>query len=86
VYREIFETILFYQALWLQTGKGIAALQEAGRLPSSLVNFPRIDLLGIYLNLEGLGMQPGLMLATLLLLWNSHCRNRRPALPSAGVE
>nr|MBA3563720.1 FTR1 family protein [Gammaproteobacteria bacterium] len=100
VYREILETMLFYQALWLQSarpapllggaavaalclvvlgwlvfrvgarlplrqffrvngilmfglavifaGKGVAALQEAGMLPARLIDFPRIDLLGIY--------------------------------------
>ena len=99
VYREVFETILFYVALWEQgnhravlgrlatgaavlvliafallrfsarlpigkffswsaglvavlavvlTGKGIAALQEAGWLSAHALNTPRIDLLGIY--------------------------------------
>lgn len=112
VYREVFETVLFYQALWAQTGragqtsilggagasavllavsgwlilkagirlplkqffgasaaimialavvfvgKGIAALQEAGRLPSSPAAFlPRIDLLGIYPNWQTVGAQ-----------------------------
>jgi len=111
VYREIFETILFYQALWVQvgdesrypvfygagvagallvlvawvfarysvrlplrqfflgsailvvvlafifTGKGIIALQEAGKLPSDPVSFPTIDLLGIYPNAQSLSLQ-----------------------------
>jgi high-affinity iron transporter len=99
VYREVFETILFYVALWEQgnhravlgglatgaavlvlialallrfsarlpigkffswsaglvavlavvlTGKGMAALQEAGWLGAHALNTPRIDLLGIY--------------------------------------
>lgn len=123
VYREIFETVLFYQALWLQTGaegqgmvvtgllvaiaglsllawlilrfstrlplrqffsvtsifmfvlavifagKGIAALQETGLLSSRHVNFPRIDLLGIYPNLEGLGVQLLMVVIAALLLW-----------------
>lgn len=129
VYREIFETVLFYQALWLQTseegqsmilsgflvasvvlallawlilrystrlplrqffsvtsvfmfvlaivfaGKGIAALQEAGKLPLSLVNFPRIDLLGIYPNLEGLGIQLAMVLVAAVLLWHGKKRS-----------
>ncbi|WP_456447090.1 FTR1 family protein, partial [Thiolapillus sp.] len=129
VYREIFETVLFYQALWLQTGqagqsmivsgllaasailvllawlilrystrlplrqffsvtslfmfvlaivfagKGVAALQEAGKLPASLISFPRIDLLGIYPSLQGLGVQLGLVLLAILLLWSSSRRN-----------
>ncbi len=121
VFREVFETILFYQALWVQTdeagksmalsgfgagvavlailawiimrystrlplrqffsvtgilmfvlalvfaGKGVAALQEAGYIPVSPVNFPRIDLLGIYPNLQGLMLQLGLLLLALFL-------------------
>ena len=111
VYREIFEIILFYQALWAQvnidahsavfygaglafallmlttwliykfgmrlplklfftvsaiimillafifTGKGIAALQEAGSLAASPVPFPRIEMLGIYPNAQSLILQ-----------------------------
>ncbi len=99
VYREVFETILFYAALWSEgqhawllgglgagaavlaliawalmrtsrklpiatffsassaliallaivlTGKGIAALQEAGWVSVSLAPLPRLDLLGVY--------------------------------------
>ena len=131
VYREIFETVLFYQALWLQTGeegrgmilsgflvasallillawlilrystclplrqffavtsvfmfvlavvfagKGIAALQEAGKLPVNVINFPRIDLLGIYPNLEGLGVQLALVFLAVLLLWKSNRDSNR---------
>jgi high-affinity iron transporter len=123
VYREIFETVLFYQALWMQAGragqgtiligflaaaalllvlawlilrystslplrqffsvttifmfvlavvfagKGIAALQEAGKLPMNLVDLPSIELLGIYPNLEGLGVQLAMVLLAVLLLW-----------------
>ena len=121
VYREAFETILFYQALWVQTGetgqhmvlsgfitatsvlaiaawlimrysvrlplrqffsvtgglmfvlaiifagKGIASLQEAGVLVSNPVNFFRVDLLGIYPNLQGLMVQLALMLIAVFL-------------------
>ncbi len=123
VYREAFETILFYQALWAQTGeagqsmafsgflsavgvlailgwlimrysvrlplrqffavtgglmfilaiifagKGIAALQEAGVVMTSPVDFVRIDLLGIYPNLQGLSVQLGLIILA-IYLWN----------------
>jgi high-affinity iron transporter len=114
VYREILETLLFYQALWLQAarpwpllagaaaasialavlgwlvfrigarlplrqffringvlmfalavifaGKGVAALQEAGMLPARLVDFPRIDLLGVYPTVQSLGAQLGCLL------------------------
>jgi len=123
VYREAFETILFYQALWAQTdsssermafmgflsavgalavlgwlimrysvrlplreffavtgglmfvlavifaGKGVAALQEAGVITSSPVNFVRFDLLGIYPNLQGLLVQLALIIVA-VILWN----------------
>jgi len=130
VYREVFETILFYQALWVQTdaagktmamsgfgagvgvlavlawvimrysarlplrqffsftgvlmfvlavifaGKGVAALQEAGYIPVKPVDFPRIDLLGIYPNLQGLLLQLGLLLLA-LFLWYGMPHKRR---------
>ena len=123
VYREAFETILFYQALWAQAdeagqqmafsgflsavallavlgwlimkysvrlplrqffavtgglmfvlaiifaGKGIAALQEAGVLTATPVEFIRIDLLGIYPNLQGLLVQLVLVILA-VFLWN----------------
>ncbi|MCU7960078.1 MAG: FTR1 family protein [gamma proteobacterium symbiont of Bathyaustriella thionipta] len=122
VYREMFEVVLFYQALWFQstseghsmivagfllalaillilgwlilrystrlplrqffavsgifmfvlalvfTGKGIAALQEAGKLPLDPVNLPSIELLGIYPNLQGLGVQAALLVIAIILL------------------
>ncbi len=115
VYREVFESVLFYQALWVQTdqggqgmivyglilatvilslvawlimkystrlplrqffavsggfmfilaivfaGKGMSALQEAGKIPLDPVDLPSIELLGIYPNYQGLAIQ-GLML------------------------
>jgi len=111
VYREMFETVLFYQAMWVQidtgseqsfllgivaalallvvisllvykagvklpirqffqinaillfllavvfTGQGIAALQEAGIVSASLLNFPRIEVLGVYPTAQSLGLQ-----------------------------
>jgi high-affinity iron transporter len=123
VYREVFETILFYQSLWLQggaahqlsfiagiavalialavlgvalfkfalklplkaffgstailmivlavimTGKGIAALQEAGLLALSQIQLPTISWLGIYPTVQGLAAQAlVLVLAAVLLL------------------
>jgi high-affinity iron transporter len=111
VYREVFETVLFYQALWAQAGdgarlpivwgflaavaalsviawlvfsfgvklpiklffgvssiligllaivfigKGVAALQEAGKLPMNPLDVPSVPLLGIYPNLQGVLLQ-----------------------------
>ena len=50
-------------------GKGIAALQEAGMIISSPVNFIRVDLLGIYPNLQGLLVQLALIIVA-IILWN----------------
>lgn len=134
VYREAFETILFYQALWVQTGaqghnmalagfasaaavlavmawlimkysirlplrlffsvagalmlvlavvfagKGVAALQEAGYIPVSMVSFPRVDLLGIYPNMQGLLLQAALIaLAAFLYYKSEHVKKRAVA-------
>jgi high-affinity iron transporter len=128
VYREVFETVLFYRALWSQgdhlaivlgllaaalallaltwaifalsaklplkqffgwssglimvlavifTGKGVAALQEAGLLSAASVHFVRIPVLGIYPNAQGLILQ--LLVLSLVLggfAWN-HLQARR---------
>lgn len=134
VYREVFETILFYAALWEQgnhqavggglaagvvalaiiavallkfsarlpigkffswssalvavlavvlTGKGIAALQEAGWLNASTFNAPQIDWLGIHPSLQGVGAQV-LMLVLVLagFFWNARVAKR----PSAKAQ
>jgi len=124
VYREVFATVLLFQALWAQVtepaaessllggaitggviivalawaifrfgirlplkqffgvtagimialavifaGKGVAALQEAGKLPLDPVEFlPRIELLGIYPTLQSLGVQFVVLAAALALI------------------
>lgn len=132
VYREVFETVLFYEALWAQVdqtahvavfagalaaavalvvltwgifrfglrlplkqffaisaavmfvlafvfmGKGIAALQEAGKISITPVAFPRIDLLGIYPTIETLAAQAALVLLGAGLVW----RDRRARVPA----
>jgi len=109
VYREILETVLFYEALWLQSGnasplfmgaaiaalalaaagwavfrigahlplrlffkangvlmfvlavifagKGVAALQEAGKIGVTFIGVPRVDWLGLYPTAQGVGAQ-----------------------------
>ncbi len=128
VYREIFEIILFYQALWAQVnadahsavfygaglaivmlvlttwviykfgmklplstffnvsavllvllafifaGKGIAALQEAGRIASTPIPGPTIDLLGIYPNVQALGLQAVVIILTLVVIFYEKIR------------
>ena len=131
VYREVFETILFYQTLWLQmqpadrvylllgiaaavgvllvlawalfrfsmrlplkqfftanavllyalavifAGKGIHALQEATVVSSNPVKFLRVDLLGVYPNLESLAAQALLLaLAGGWLFYNRYQTHR----------
>lgn len=54
-------TILMYALAIIFAGKGVAALQEAGVIGVSQIAFPRIDLLGVYPNLQALGLQLILM-------------------------
>ena len=131
VYREMFEVVLFYQALWLQsspqgqqmifsgllvaaglllvlgwlilrystrlplrqffavsgifmfvlafifTGKGIAALQEAGRIPLDPINIPSIELLGIFPNMQSTGMQLLLVVLAVVMLYYSESAKRK---------
>ena len=122
VYREMFETVLFYQAMWVQldagseegfllgivsaiglllllallifrlgtrlpikqffqvnavllfllavvfSGQGIAALQEAGWISTSILDFPSIEILGIYPTMQSIGLQMLVLLAGIGLL------------------
>ena len=131
-YREIFEIILFYQALWAQvdveahsavfsgaalamgllvlitwliyqfgmrlplklffsasavvmivlafifTGKGIAALQEAGSLASTHVPGPTIELLGIYPNAQALVLQ-AIVVVLAFAIFFYDVREKKPA-------
>jgi len=133
VYREVLESVLFYQTFWLQsstsgrpyivsgfvaaatilalaswgifrfsirlplrpfflanmvllvflsliyTGKGIVALQETGHLRADTINFPQIDLLGIYPTLETIGAQLVILLLVLGWLSRARIRNRSHA-------
>jgi len=125
VYREVFETILFYQSLWLQggavhqlsfvsgiavalialaalgvglfkfalklplkaffgstailmivlavvmTGKGVAALQEAGMLALNHMALPTVSWLGIYPTVQGLTAQAVVVVLAAILLLNA---------------
>lgn len=123
VYREMFETVLFYQALWVQidsdesqqgfllgvlvalglliviailimrvgarlpikqffqinavllfllavvfAGQGISALQEAGMVASSIIEFPKVELLGVYPTMQSLGLQLFVLLMGVVLM------------------
>ncbi len=126
VYREVFETVLFYQALWVQagtsdkaaiilglatgtgclsvlawlisrysvklpvglffgissalvaalavvfSGKGVAALQAAGKLPLDPASFPSLPALGIYPNWQGLILQAILLCIVVAGFMYSH--------------
>jgi high-affinity iron transporter len=58
-------------------GKGIAALQEAGKLRIDPINFPEIHLLGIYPTLESLGLQLALVALTVAWLFYARAREQR---------
>jgi high-affinity iron transporter len=129
VYREVFETVLFYQALLAQgdaapvaagfgvgfavlavlawvivrsstklplglvfgvssillaafavvfAGRGVAALQVAGKLPLAPLPLPAVPWLGLYPNVQGLALQ----LALVLLIVIIFVRNARSGAPS----
>lgn len=133
VYREVFETILFYIALWtrgdsgaivggfaagvvvlaviafvmlrtskrlpigqffaassalvallaiVMAGKGVAALQEAGMLPPSVVDFPRVEVLGVYPSLYPLLAQ----LAAIVVVIAGYLYNTRRAQAASPAE
>ena len=135
VYREAFETVLFYQTLWIQAGeagrmpvlaglalgsgglallawlifryavrlplglffgassallaalavvfggKGIFALQAAGKLPVDAVAIPAVPALGIYPSVQVLSVQ-AIVLALVIagFAWNHASANRAPAV------
>jgi high-affinity iron transporter len=60
-------------------GQGVAALQAAGRVPNHPIAFPTIPLLGVYPNLQSLGLQ--LVLAA--TIWWAFRRNNRAAAQGA---
>jgi high-affinity iron transporter len=129
VYREVFETVLFYQALVSQgdpapvaagfavgcavlavlawvivrssvklplglvfgvssillaafavvfAGRGVAALQAAGRLPLDPLPLPAVPWLGLYPNVQGLALQFGLVLLIVFIF----VRNARSGAPA----
>ena len=55
-------SVFLYLLAIVFAGKGVAALQEGNVFPVDPVNFPRIELLGIYPNLESLGLQLAMVL------------------------
>jgi high-affinity iron transporter len=57
--RQFFQinAVLLFLLAVIFTGQGIAALQEAGLVSTSLLNFPRIELLGVYPTAQSLGLQ-----------------------------
>jgi high-affinity iron transporter len=138
VYRELFEIVLFYQALWVQAGtegrgplfggiaaaaavllvfgwlifrysmrlpigpfftvtsvmiavlavafagQGVAALQEAGRLPANSVDFVTIPALGIFPTLQSLAAQLLVLLVVIggFYLAGRNARAQRPRGPA----
>ena len=60
-------TALMFVLAVVFAGKGVAAMQEAGAFPIDPINFPRVDILGIYPSLQSLGAQ--LLLVGGVALW-----------------
>ena len=61
-------SVLLYLLAVVFAGKGVAALQEAGKLPVSSVNFPTIDVLGVYPTLQTLSLQVLLVIAAVVFV------------------
>lgn len=133
VYREVFETILFYAALWGQgndhailaglavgvaclvaitvlllrfsaklpigkfftfsswlvaalavilTGKGVAALQEAGWIAPSALPAPRFELLGVFPSTIGLAAQAAVLALVLgFFMWQARIKTKPATTP-----
>lgn len=62
--------ILMFLLAIVFAGKGVASMQEAGIFPVNPVNFPQIELLGIFPNMEALGLQ--LVLICFALAWSRY--------------
>jgi high-affinity iron transporter len=75
---------MFILALTL-AGKGVAALQEAGKLPVSPISFPRIEILGIYPSVQGLILQGAMVLLGVILLWGGNMRRATVVKPIAAA-
>lgn len=60
-------------------GKGVIALQEAGWLAATFVNFPRIDWLGLYPTMQSLGMQSAILAVGAIWLFSN-------AQPQSGTQ
>ena len=133
VYREVFETVLFYEALWLQAGEaahgsvvggmvaaaaalavvaalvfrygvrlpiglffgvssaflavlavvfvgqGIGALQEAGAVDATLIDFPRIPWLGVFPTVQSVAAQLAVCAVVIAIVAWGHWAGRRGA-------
>ncbi len=71
---RINSTLLYVMAV-VFAGNGIAALQEAGVVSMSIINFPKISLLGVYPTQESLGLQLALIL--LAVAWLGYERIKK---------
>jgi len=80
--RQFFATsgVVMFALAVILAGKGMVALQEAGRIPISPIDFPRIELLGLYPTLQSVLAQLAVTLAALTVVWWN--RRARP-VPNA---
>ena len=69
--------VLLFVIAVVFAGKGIAALQEAGKLPILPIDFPEVDLLGIYPTAQSLGLQALLVVLAVGWLLAERLRSRR---------
>jgi high-affinity iron transporter len=75
----VVSSLLLYALAVILAGQGVAALQEAGRIPITPVSFVRIEWLGVYPTLESLLLQGLLVLAACGAAWIAVYRDRKTA-------
>lgn len=70
-----FYTVCAYSVMVLAvifTGKGVAALQEAGQLPITTLDLPVVEILGLYPSTQGLVFQLLVAVLAAWWLWRQH--------------
>ncbi len=71
--------IFMFVLAFVFTGNGIAALQEAGKIPLDPISIPSIGLLGIHSNMQSTGVQLLLVIVAMVMLYISESGQAKTA-------